>query len=107
MIDSLRKKHAHRLITAAARRFSCSACEESQTRRLRPVAARVPHELGKCLQVDKFEWRHPVLNLHVLRTIMVDAGSRAASVTFHRVMDTAHGLGNVTREIMLNSLLNQ
>ena len=37
---------------------------------------------------------------------MVDAGSRAASVTIHRVMDTEHGLGNVTGEIMLNTLLN-
>ena len=32
-----------------------------------------------------------VLNLHVLGTIMVDAGSRAASVTIQRVMDTEHG----------------
>ena len=46
--------------------------------RLRPVGARVLHEPGTCLQVDQFEWRHPVLNLHVLGTIMVDAGSRAA-----------------------------
>ena len=37
-----------------------------------------------------------VLTLHVLGTIMVDVGSRAASVTIHRVMDTEHGLGNVT-----------
>ena len=91
MIDSLRRKHAHRLIIAAAQKFSCSACEESQRRRLRPVAARVLHEPGTCLQVG---------------TITVDAGSRAASVTTHRVMDTEHGLGNVTSEIMLNTLLN-
>ena len=37
---------------------------------------------------------------------MVDAGSRAASVTIHRVMDVEHGLGNVTGEIMLATLLN-
>ena len=54
MIDSLRRKHAHRLIIAAAEKFSCSACEESQRRRLRPVAARVLHEPGTCLQVDQF-----------------------------------------------------
>ena len=30
---------------------------------------------------------------------MVDAGRRAASVTIHRVMNTEHGLGNVTGEI--------
>ena len=38
--------------------------------------------------------------------IMVDAGTRAASVTIHRVMGTEHGLGNLTGEIMLNTLLN-
>ena len=47
-----------------------------------------------------------MLNLNVLGTIMVDAGSRAASVTIHRVMDVEHGLGNVTGEIMLAPLLN-
>ena len=70
------------------------------------MAARGLHEPGTCLQVDEFEWRHPLLNLHVLGIIMVDAGSRAASVTTHRVMDTEHGLGNVTGEVMLNTLLN-
>ena len=106
MIDSLRRKHAHRLIIAVAKRFTCSACEESQRRRLRPVAARVLYERGTSLQVDQFEWKHPVLNLHVLGTVMVDAGRRAASVTIHRVMDVEHGLGNVTGEIMLATLLN-
>ena len=47
-----------------------------------------------------------MLNLHVLGTIMVDAGSRAASVTIQRVMDTEHGLDNVTGENMLNTWLN-
>ena len=28
MIDSPRRKHAHRLIIATVKRFSCSACEE-------------------------------------------------------------------------------
>ena len=37
---------------------------------------------------------------------MVNAGSRSASMTIHRVMDTEHDLGNVTCEIMLNTLLN-
>ena len=73
---------------------------------MRPVAARVVHELGTCLKVDQFEWRHRVLNLPVLGTIMVDAGCGAASVIIHRVMDVEHGLGNVTGEIMLNTLMN-
>ena len=44
----------------------------------------------------------------MLGTIMVDAGNRSASVTvtIQRVMETEHGLGNVTGEIMLNTLLN-
>ena len=37
---------------------------------------------------------------------MVDPGSRAASATIHRVMDVEHGLGTMTGEIMLNTLLN-
>ena len=103
-IGSLRRKHGHRLIIATAKKFSCSACEESQRRRLPPVAARALHEPGTCLHVDQFEWKHPVLKLHVLGTIMVDAGSRAASVTNQRVMDTEHGLGNVTGDITLNNI---
>ena len=106
MIDSLRREQAHRLIIATAKKFSCRAFRESQRRRLHPVVARVLHEPSTCLQVDQSEWKHPVLNLHVLGTIMVDAGSRAASVTTHRVMNTEHGLGNVKSEIMLSTLLN-
>ena len=63
-------------------------------------------ELAHVFNLINFEWRHPVLTPHVLGTIMVDAGSRAASVTIHRVMDTENGLGSVTSEIMLNTLLN-
>ena len=55
MVDSLRIKHAHRLIIAVAKKFSCCACAESERRSLHPVAARVLHELGTCLQVDQFE----------------------------------------------------
>ena len=106
MIDSLRRKHAHRLIIVAGKKFSSSACEESQMRRLHLVAARIHREWCSCLLVDQFEWRHLVLNLHVLGTIMMDAGSRAASATNRRVMDTERGLGNVIGEIMLNTLLN-
>ena len=54
IIGSLRRKHADRLIAATAKRFSCSGCEESQRRRLHPVAARVLHERGTCLHVNQF-----------------------------------------------------
>ena len=106
MIESLRRKHAHPLIIATAIRFSCGARDESQRRRVRPIAARILHKPDTCLQVDQFEWRHPVPDLHILGTIMVDFGSRAATVRVHRVMDTEHGLGNVTGELMLEALLN-
>ena len=58
-IDSLRSKQAYRPIIATAKKFSCSACGVSQRRRLHPVAARVLHEPGTCLQVDQFERKHP------------------------------------------------
>ena len=61
MIDSLRSKHAHRLTIATAKKFGCSACEESEIRRLHLVAARVLREWCSCLLVDQFEWRHLVL----------------------------------------------
>ena len=65
MIGSLRRKHAHRLIIATAKKFNCSACGVSQRRRLHPVAARVLHEPGTCLQVDQFERKHPgVVHAH-------------------------------------------
>ena len=68
VIDSLRRKHAHRLIIAAAKKL---------------VAARVLHEPGTCLQVDQFEWKRPVLNLHVLGTIMVDGCWKSCCLRDH------------------------
>ena len=57
-IDSHPRKHAHRLIIATAKRFSCNAREESLKRRLHPVAARVLHVSGTYLLVDQFERKH-------------------------------------------------
>ena len=54
MIDCLRRKHAHRLVIATAKKFRCRACEESQRRRLHPVAVRVLHEPGSCFQFGQF-----------------------------------------------------
>ena len=44
--------------------------------------------------------------MHSLGTITVDAGSRAASVTIQRVMETEHESGNVTGENLFNTLQN-
>ena len=41
----------------------------------------------------------------MLGAIMVGAGCRAAVMTIHRVMDKEHGLGIVTGEIMLQTLM--
>ena len=69
--DPARMIDSHRLIIATAKTFSCTACEDSQRWRLHPVAGRVLHELGTCLQVDQFDWRDPVFHLLELGTIMV------------------------------------
>ena len=47
-----------------------------------------------------------MLNLHVLGTIIVAAGSRGASVTIQRAMDTEHGLDSATCESIMNIFLN-
>ena len=49
MIDSLRRRRAHRLIIAASKKFHCNACEEIERRRLRLVSVRVLHEPGRYL----------------------------------------------------------
>ena len=85
MIDPLRRKNAYRLIIATANNCSCSVYRESQRRRLHPVAARVLGELGTCLQVDQFEWKHPVLDVHVLgrlRSFRTDAKELFKSLIF-------------------------
>ena len=92
MIDSLRRKRALPLIVAAAKKFSCSACEETYRRKgFVKLLLAVHMSWAIYLQVDQFEVKHPVLNLLVLGTIMVDARSPDASVTNQKVMDTEHG----------------
>ena len=107
MIDSLRRKHAHRLIIVVAKKSSVAVHvkkvrDEDYVQWLLEFFMNLAH----VFKLTKSSGRHPVLNLHVLGTFIVDAGSRAASVTIHRVMDVEHGLGNVTSEIMLATLLN-
>ena len=107
LIDTFRRKRAHRLIIAGAKKSSAAA----PVKKVRD--GDIIQSLLECymnhapvFKLIRFEWKHPVLNQHVLGTITVDAGSRAASVTIQRVVDTEHGLCNVTSEIMLSTLLN-
>ena len=107
MIDTFRRKSAHRLIIARAKKSSAAA----PVKKVRD--GDIIQSLLEChmnhapvIKLIRFEWKHPVLNQHVLGTITVDAGSRAASVTIQRVVDTEHGLCNVTSEIMLSTVLN-
>ena len=73
MIDSLRRRHAHRLIIAAAKKFSCSALRRKSETKV-TVAARDLHEPGTCLQVATSSAESTRVGNH-------HGGSRVASVT--------------------------
>ena len=84
MIDFLRRKHAHRLITATAKSFGAARVKKVRDGSFSQLLLKFHMHRDTCPEVDQYEWKHPVLNLHVLGTIMVDAGSRAASMTIQR-----------------------
>ena len=44
----------------------------------RPVTSGKVMEPGAVLQMDNFYWKHPVKEVHVKGTLLVDASSRAA-----------------------------
>ena len=80
MIGSLRTRKAHPSIIAAAKLYHCSACYESERRRLRPVTSGNIYAPGSHLAGDQFEWVHPTKDVRVLGTIFVDNGSRTAVI---------------------------
>ena len=69
MIGSLRMRKAHSSIVAAAKLYHCSACYESERRRLRPVTSGNIYAPGSHLAGDQFEWVHPTKDIRVLGTI--------------------------------------
>ena len=74
MIGALRTRKAHPSIVAAAKLYHCSACFESERRRLRPVVSGKVYAPGSHLAGDQFEWTHPTKDLRVLGAILVDNG---------------------------------
>ena len=55
MIGSLRLRKAHASIVAAAKLYHCSACYESERRRLRPITSGNVYSPGSHLAGDQFE----------------------------------------------------
>ena len=104
MIGSLRLRSAHPSIIAAAKLYHCSACYESERRRLRPVTSGNIYEPGSHLAGDQFEWVHPTKDLRVLGTIFVDNGSRTAVIHIHAQGTTTERLGNITGEVAAETL---
>ena len=98
MIGALRTIKAHPSIVAAAKLYHCSACFESERRRLRPVVSGKVYAPGSHLAGDQFEWAHPTKDLRVLGTILMDNGSRAAVVQIHARGNGTARLGNITGE---------
>ena len=89
-------RKAHPSIVAAAKLYRCSACYESERRRLRPVASGPVYTPGSHLAGDKFEWVHPTKDVRVLGTIFVDKGSRTAVIQLHAEGTSTERLGNIT-----------
>ena len=96
MIGALRMRKAHSSIVAAAKLYHCSACYESERRRLRPVVSGNVYAPGSHLAGDQFEWVHPTKDIRVLGTIFVDNGSRTAVIQLHAEGTSTERLGNIT-----------
>ena len=96
MVDSLRQNRAHPTVLAAANLVRCTACQESARMLSRPVTSGKIMEPGAILQMDKFYWKHPVKEVHVKGTLLVDASSRAAAVRIWRTAPQEELLGNVS-----------
>ena len=84
MVDSLRKNRAHPTVLAAAKLMHCTACQESARMLSRPVTSGKVMEPGAVMQMDNFHWKHPMKEVHVEGTLLVDASSRAAVVRIWR-----------------------
>ena len=103
-IEALRKRKAHPAIIAAAKLFRCSACMESERRKLRPMASEKIYKPGEHLSGDQFEWVHPTEDIRVLGTILADIGSRTAVVKIQRQGGVNENLGNITGQMATETL---
>ena len=96
MVDSLRQNRAHPTVLAAAKLMHCTACQESARMFSRPVTSGKVMEPRAVLQMDNFYWKHPVKEVHVKRTLLVDASSKAAVIRIWRTAPRQELLGNVS-----------
>ena len=96
MVDSLRQNRAHPTVLAAAKLMHCTACQESARMLSRPVTSGKVMEPGAVLQMDNFYWKHPLKEVHVKGTLLVDASSRAAVIRIWRTAPRQELLGNVS-----------
>ena len=96
MVDSLRQNRAHPTVLAAAKLMHCTACQESARMLSRPVTSGKVMEPGAVLQMDNFFWKHPLKEVHVKGTLLVDASSRAAVIRIWRTAPRQELLGNVS-----------
>ena len=72
MVDSLRQNRAHSTVLAAAKLMHCTACQECARMLSRPVTSGKVMEPGAVLQMDSFHWKHPLKEVHVKGTLLVD-----------------------------------
>ena len=96
MVDSLRQNRAHPTVLAAAKLMRCTACQESARMLSRPVISGKVMEPGAVLQMDNFYWKHPLKEVHVKGTLLVDASSRVAVIRIWRTASRQEFLGNVS-----------
>ena len=96
MVDSLRQNRAHPTVLAAVKLMHCTACQESARMLSRPVSSGKVMEPGAVLQMDHFYWKHPMKEVHISGTLLVDASSRAAVVRIWRTAPRQELLGNVS-----------
>ena len=96
MVDSLRQNRAHPTVLAAAKLMHCTACHESARMLSRLVTSGKVMEPGAVLQMDNFYWKHPLKEVHVKGTLLVDASSRAAVIRIWRTAPRQELLGNVS-----------
>ena len=93
MVESLRQNRAHPTVLAAANLVQCTACQESARMLSRLVPRGKIMEPGAVLQMDNFYWKHPLKEVHVKGTLLVDASSRAAVVRICRTAPRRELLG--------------
>ena len=96
MVDSLRQNRAHPTVLAAAELMHCTACQEGARMLSRLVTSGKVMEPGAVLQMDNFYWKHPLKEVHVKGTLLVDASSRAAVIRIWRTAHRQELLGNVS-----------